>query len=222
MTRRAFGHGAQVLAVLFVAIAFLGACSSAPTSRGSDSSHQSLPATNDQQESAETTESTASQEPAESTSARAPESAAPQTPSESAALQTPAMSVTEQAPAAVSPTTSVITGSDADLGLVTPITQPACDGTGVVVISTFSDPATYAKDVSLALEENPSAQYMRADLSCPSFAATTVEGNQIYIVYIAVGPEKDQVCKLVGDFDRRDVFGKWLDRTSSPNETIQC
>lgn len=203
---QAHQYTGQFIATLVITAILLVGCSSDPSATSSSTVSSASASTESAVQQA-STESRVEQ--------TATESSAQQPPADSATKPTPAESVDEQTP-------SVTSASGADLGLATPITEPTCDGTGVVVISTFSNPSTYAADVARALAQHPGSRYMRTDRSCSSFAPATLEGNQIYVVYIEAGHEKDQVCELVRQLGGRDVFGKWLDQTSAPNETIQC
>ena len=106
-----------------------------------------------------------------------------------------------------------------DLGLQVPISRPACDGTGIVVLGSAYTPGQYRQQVERMLSLNPGASYLRTDLACPSLAQEK-DGNPIYAVYRVAGKTVGQVCAAVaaaGD----GTYGRWLSDDSEP-ETIEC
>lgn len=82
------------------------------------------------------------------------------------------------------PTTTVPSAPPAvqatgDLGIAsTPISVPACDGTGIVVLYSAVDPNSYEQEVAAQLQANPGAQYLRTDNSCPSLRQATAGGTR--------------------------------------------
>jgi serine/threonine-protein kinase len=108
-----------------------------------------------------------------------------------------------------------------DLGLRQPITRPACNGQGIVILGSVTTPGLYAAGVQRLLDAHPGAFYLRTDQTCPSLRAATEEGNPIYAVYQLGGLTRSQVCDTV----RRsggDAYGKWLNSTTDPEERINC
>jgi serine/threonine protein kinase, bacterial len=87
--------------------------------------------------------------------------------------------------------------SDADLGLATPMSYPACDGTGIVVLASAVTPDRYTTDVQRQLNRFPWATYLRTDHACPSLRQATSAGNPIYAVYCVAGPTQADVCAAV-------------------------
>lgn len=121
---------------------------------------------------------------------------------------------------AASPTTTS-TVERGDLGLSVPQTKPACDGSGIVVLHSATDPAQYVEEISSALAAHPGASYLRTDSSCPSLRQQSVEGNPIYAVYVAGGRTTSELCASV-QREGGDAYGKWLDQTSDPTQIVPC
>ncbi|WP_026918587.1 serine/threonine-protein kinase [Gordonia shandongensis] len=71
-----------------------------------------------------------------------------------------------------------------DLGLPTPISTPACDGTTITVVAGATKPGDYAAEVAAMLARYPGSQYLRTDQSCASLKQSA-DGNPIYAVYYA-------------------------------------
>lgn len=108
-----------------------------------------------------------------------------------------------------------------DLGLSAPITKPTCDGLGIVVVYSATNPSTYATEVGNALAAHPGAKYLRTDESCPSLRQQSDEGNPIYAVYKPAGYSQSEVCAAVRR-ENDDAYGKWLDMTTDPQVIISC
>ncbi|MGW4339131.1 protein kinase domain-containing protein [Rhodococcus koreensis] len=108
-----------------------------------------------------------------------------------------------------------------DLGLSVPMSQPSCDGTGIVVLGSAVTPGQYAEDVQSFLVEHPGASYLRTDQACPSLRQATDDGNPIYAVYKAAGKTEESVCTLVRS-SGADAYGKWLDLYTDPTFIISC
>lgn len=108
-----------------------------------------------------------------------------------------------------------------DLGLAQPISQPACDGSGIVVLHSATTPGAYAADVQAALDANPGSRYLRTDLTCPSLTAATPDRNPIYAVYLPAGHTTGAVCAVVADAPD-GAYGRWLSYGDSPDHTIDC
>lgn len=97
-----------------------------------------------------------------------------------------------------------------DLGLDSPISYPACDRSGVVVLDTIpaTDDPTSAVRESLAA--HPGAEYLRTDLSCDSLDQPAEErsgGVDIYVTYLAMGSDQDAIC---AELDRNGTHAQWL------------
>lgn len=109
-----------------------------------------------------------------------------------------------------------------DLGLSTPISSPACDGSGVVILHSAVDPDNYARDVQRALDANPGARYLRTDRSCSSLSPADAQGNPIYAVYLAAGPDRSDICRELGR-SPAGSYAKVMDTTTDPTQaTIAC
>jgi serine/threonine-protein kinase len=107
------------------------------------------------------------------------------------------------------------------LNVSTPISQPACDGTGIVVLSNAVTPGRYDAEIQRALDAFPGASYLRTDHSCPSLRQVSDRGTPIYAVYRPAGRTLSEVCTAV----RRaggGAYGKWLDTTTDPGYILPC
>ncbi|MEO9327512.1 serine/threonine-protein kinase [Gordonia aurantiaca] len=108
-----------------------------------------------------------------------------------------------------------------DLGVSVPMSRPACDGTGIVVVGNATSPGSYASEVQAYLDRFPGSNYLRTDQSCPSLRQRSDEGNPIYAVYFVAGPTLGDICTLRNQIGG-DAYGKWLDTTSDPSMYITC
>jgi len=102
-----------------------------------------------------------------------------------------------------------------------PISRPACDGSGIVVLDSAYTPGRYREDVARALSNNPGASYLRTDLSCPSLRQQSDDGNPIYAVYRLAGASKEQLCAAVTAAGP-GTYGRWLDTSSNPDNPVNC
>ena len=101
----------------------------------------------------------------------------------------------------------------ADLGLSTPMTRPACDGMGIVVLFSATTPGLYEAEVQQALNDHPGSSYLRTDQTCSSLNQS-YEGNPIYAVYQAAGYELEGLCQAAGSLGG---YARWLNNTADPN-----
>ncbi|EON34000.1 Serine protein kinase /threonine protein kinase [Gordonia terrae C-6] len=108
-----------------------------------------------------------------------------------------------------------------DLGLTVPMTRPACDGTGIVVVANAIAPGNYPGEVQSYLNRYPGASYLRTDQSCPSLKQVSDVGTPIYAVYYVAGPTLDDICTLRNRIGGA-AYGKWLDYTTDPASLITC
>lgn len=123
--------------------------------------------------------------------------------------------------AAPAPATPTSGSGEGDLGLTRPISRPACDGTGIVILHSSVDPAAYASEMQTYLDRFPGAQYLRTDLTgCSSLNQISQQGTLIYAAYIPVGPDQAAVCAAQRQYGA--AYSKWLDNTSDPNGRIAC
>ncbi|OFE16014.1 hypothetical protein BA895_21175 [Humibacillus sp. DSM 29435] len=109
----------------------------------------------------------------------------------------------------------------ADLGLATPISEPACDSSGIVVLGSATNPRSYRRDVDALLKAHPGASYLVTDRACPSLRQSTAAGDHIYAVYRPAGKTATSVCAAVNRAGG-DAYGKRLDSASDPAATIRC
>jgi serine/threonine protein kinase, bacterial len=110
-------------------------------------------------------------------------------------------------------------GPDLNVGI--PMSHPACDGTGIVVLGNAVTPGRYQADVARLLAANPGASYLRTNKSCPSLRRATEEGNPIYAVYGVAGRTQRGMCSAVRAAGG-GAYGKWLDNTIDPSYIIPC
>ena len=108
-----------------------------------------------------------------------------------------------------------------DLGLSVPISNPSCDGLGIAVVYSATDPDKYRLAVQQALNANPGSSYLRTDLSCPSLRQSSDDGTAIYAVFYPAGYDKNSVCSTVRRLGP-GAYGRWLDNNISPAHKIVC
>lgn len=109
----------------------------------------------------------------------------------------------------------------AGLGLATPISAPACDSTGIVVLGAATNAISYRRDVAALLKAHPGASYLITDRACPSLRQSTAAGDHIHAVYRPAGESATSVCAAVKRAGGRP-YGKRLDCASDPAATIRC
>lgn len=108
-----------------------------------------------------------------------------------------------------------------DLGLAVPMSRPACDGRGIVVLYSAVTPGAYSQEIASALQQFPGASYLRTDMACPSLRQRDENGNVIYAVYRASGYSKQELCADVRAAGA-PAYGRWLDTTSDPSTLVTC
>lgn len=108
-----------------------------------------------------------------------------------------------------------------DLGLSVPMTRPACDGRGIVVLYSAVTPGAYGPEIASALTQFPGASYLRTDMACPSLRQRDENGNVIYAVYRSSGYSKQELCADVRAAGG-PAYGRWLDTTSDPTALVTC
>jgi serine/threonine-protein kinase len=112
--------------------------------------------------------------------------------------------------------------TDPDLGLDTPLSRPACDGSGIVILGSAYTPGKYREQIERLLTYNPGASYLRTDLACPSLRQS-VDGNPVYAVYRIGGRTKQQVCAVLATVPAGPgTYGKWLNSDPDPDNRIDC
>ncbi len=100
-----------------------------------------------------------------------------------------------------------------DLGLSVPVTKPACDGMGIVVLFSATTPGLYETEVQQMLNDHPGSSYLRTDQTCSSLNQS-YEGNPIYTVYQAAGYDLGGLCQAASSLGG---YARWLNNTSAPN-----
>ena len=121
-------------------------------------------------------------------------------------------------PARPAPTRSAPSG---DLGLSVPMSFPPCNGLGIVIVYSATNPDKYRLAVQQALSSNPGSLYLRTDRSCPSLRQSSDRGDPIYAVFYPAGYSKAEVCAVVRQMGE-GAYGRWLDTATSPNHKIVC
>lgn len=107
------------------------------------------------------------------------------------------------------------------LNVSIPMTHPACDGTGIVVLANAVTPGRYEAEVQRYLDMHPGASYLRTDESCPSLRQRDDAGNPIYAVYRPAGRTQAEVCAAVRAAGG-GAYGKWLDTITNPRQMMTC
>ncbi|WP_328647685.1 serine/threonine protein kinase [Amycolatopsis sp. NBC_00348] len=131
---------------------------------------------------------------------------------------------TTSSPASVPPvTTTQVTVQTsvvpaADLGLTTPLSTPACDGSYVVVLGSAVTPARYRTDVQQLLNAHPGARYLHTPSTGCGSLRQQVDGADVYAVFDGPFTGKESACA------RRTgaAYVKRLDTTSSPVAVVTC
>lgn len=115
------------------------------------------------------------------------------------------------------------TGGSGSESVTAALTNRGCDGTGIVILRSATEPGSYQQVVEEALAANPGASVLRTDASCSSLAPATDAGDPIYAVYLATGSsDRDEVCRQVKRAGG-DAYGKWLNASLAPDESrIDC
>ena len=158
-----------------------------------------------------------------------PPAASPPVEWSSAAPASEEVTVTVTPTAPAPPTTAATQAAPAgdrgntsgDLGLPVPMTRPACDGRGIVVLYSAVTPGAYGQEIGSALAQFPGASYLRTDMACPSLRQRDENGNVIYAVYRPSGYSKQELCADVRSAGG-PAYGRWLDTTSDPAALVTC
>ncbi|UOZ05281.1 serine/threonine-protein kinase [Amycolatopsis sp. WQ 127309] len=106
----------------------------------------------------------------------------------------------------------------ADLGLTTPLSTPACDGSYVVVLGSAVTPTRYRADVQQLLNAHPGARYLHTPSTGCGSLRQQVDGADVYAVFDGPFTGKEGACA------RRTgaAYVKRLDTTSSPVAVVTC
>lgn len=108
-----------------------------------------------------------------------------------------------------------------DLGLAQPMTRPACDGLGIVILKSAITPGIYEAEVQQALDQDPGASYLRTDQACPSHSQATETGDPIYAVYLPAGYTQTEVCAAVANAPAGS-YRRWLSTAPDDTREIEC
>ncbi|MDT7805158.1 MAG: hypothetical protein QOI78_8591 [Actinomycetota bacterium] len=145
------------------------------------------------------------------------------TPSPSAPSSTPPPPTSSASPVTAQVTTTRVTVRTsvvpaADLGLATPLSTPACDGSYVVVLGSAITPARYRADVQQFLAAHPGAHYLHTPSTGCGSLRQQVNGADVYAVYEGPFAGKENACA------RRTgaAYVKRLDNTTSPATVVSC
>ncbi|GAB3283520.1 hypothetical protein GCM10027449_26640 [Sinomonas notoginsengisoli] len=117
------------------------------------------------------------------------------------------------------PGTSSQLAAPGDLGLATPISYPACDGSAIVVYGTAWHDATNATEVQKLLDAHPGSSYLRTDLTCRDFRGPSTDnsgGAYVYAVY-STAPTPDSACRQVAG---TGLYGRLLSNTREPGDNV--
>jgi hypothetical protein len=137
-----------------------------------------------------------------------------------ASLTPVSVSAPRPVPSASAPPPPASSGGGA-LNTSVPMSRPACDGAGIVVLGSVTTPGQYAEGVQRLLDANPGASYLRTDESCPSLRQATADGNPIYAVYRVAGRSQAAVCDAVAAAGG-GAYGRWLNTTLPADHKITC
>lgn len=129
--------------------------------------------------------------------------------------------VTRSAAPAPRPPQRVPSPSPGDLGLSTPMSDPLCNGQGIVVLGNVTTPGQYESGVQRLLNLHPGASYLRTDQSCQSLRQADDEGDPIYAVYRPAGRTQYEICSAVAAAGG-DAYGKILDNVTPPAKNDPC
>jgi serine/threonine protein kinase, bacterial len=152
---------------------------------------------------------------------REPEMSTPRPPTETVTVTQPGpapMPFPAPAPPRPAPAPQRLPG---DLRLPTPISDPPCNGQGIVILGSVTTPGLYPAGVQKLLDAHPGAFYLRTDQTCPSLRPANAEGNPIYAVFELGGTTQREVCDAVRTA-AGGAYGKWLDTTTDPGYIIPC
>jgi serine/threonine protein kinase len=110
----------------------------------------------------------------------------------------------------------------ADLGLHTPISSPACDGSYIVIVGSAVSKAHYASDVQRFLDQHPGANYLHApSTGCGSLRKVYDDGTEIYAAYYGPFRNKQEACARKEDTGG-GAFIRTLDNTTPPAHVVSC
>ncbi|WP_328456494.1 serine/threonine-protein kinase [Amycolatopsis sp. NBC_00438] len=141
-----------------------------------------------------------------------PTAASPTTSSPSSAPPVTAQVTTTQ----VTVRTSIVSG--ADLGLTTPLSTPACDGSYVVVLGSAITPARYRADVQQFLTAHPGAHYLHTPSTGCGSLRQQVNGADVYAVFDGPFATEESACARRAGA----AYVKRLDNTTPPATVVTC
>jgi hypothetical protein len=109
----------------------------------------------------------------------------------------------------------------AELGISTPVSKPACDGSYIVIVGSAVNPANYAEDVQQFLSANPSSKYLHAPSTGCGSLRTHFNDADIYSVFYGPFPAKETACGKKAAMGG-DAFVRRLDNTSPSDRAVSC
>ena len=128
---------------------------------------------------------------------------------------------------ATAPTTTTTTTTteqkppSEDLSLSTPMSNPDCDGSYIVVVASAAVPSEYEQTVQNALNTFPDANYLHAPTTGCSSLRHQLDDNDIYSVYYGPFATDTEACTRRADVGG-DSFVRRLDNTSTPDRGVGC
>jgi serine/threonine-protein kinase len=110
----------------------------------------------------------------------------------------------------------------ADLGVGTPISQPACDGRYIVIVGSAVAKARHAEDVQRFLDKHRGAKYLHAvSTGCSSLRKVYDDGTEIYAAYYGPFASRQEACARK-DQTGGGAFVRVLDNTTPLGQIVSC
>jgi serine/threonine protein kinase len=121
------------------------------------------------------------------------------------------------------PTTVATTTGAAtfDLSVSTPLSNPECDGSYIVIVGSAVRSSEYRTTVQRFLDANPDAKYLHAPSTGCSSLRQRLDDTDIYSVYYGPFVNKEAACDEKGSAGG-DAFVRRLDDTSSSDRAVSC
>lgn len=108
-----------------------------------------------------------------------------------------------------------------DLMLSQPVSFPECDGSGVVVIGTFSSGDLHG-DIQASLDAHPGSEYLSTAVACDVFERPTFDttgAGELFLTYYHVGHDEAEVCARIAELG---THGYWLEDDVPQGQRIDC
>lgn len=142
----------------------------------------------------------------------------PTSPSSTTSSATPTTAQTPTSTTQSSSTQSSAARPAGDLGLAAPITTPACDGRGIIIMynAVTNSVASQRQQIRDALARWPQASYFKPSADCSSVRSVK-DGQQIYAVYLDEGVlDEVGLCQALLPYATSAAsspYAKYLDNT---------